>query len=821
MDPSNSSTRDDVGERMSINIAEPDLFTPYFAGNLAAAGAAKNPLSPGFGSSWGLFGDMIDFDSPPMPDPTKAGASLGLLSDSDPDAFRVFEQAATRANENCFNSRVDSMDSGIHCHYTGSGGAEAVNSSRQVSSYSFNHGRNDFHRSRKQEQRSINLKLSQGASCSTLRGAIGDEDEIQSASGANKDGEELESDSTVPRVGKVFNSEKEVYDFYSNFAKIKGFNVRRGKAEYSGSDKSVIKAKCFLCSCQGHKSKQQIDKQPRYTKQNTRTGCDAMIKCVVHDGTWKISKVVLEHNHDLKGSFDGVQGRGEGLNATASLSMGKSADEISKVNYSDVSQGTRKSCPMPESDGTQELIDYFKNMQIEDPFFFYTVQVEAAQGMVNFFWRDSRSKVDYMHFGDVLVLDTMTRINKLDDLCAVFWGRNHHRQDIIFGWAAMVNQTVGSVTWLLQSFLEAMSWQKPRTIITDVSEEIANALTDILPETRHCLRARSILNSFDKYLSPLIDQVDQPGLRDLFSECVFHVQSQEEFESKWKSLIGKSKLHEETWFASLHRMREKWSHAFTKNAFTAGLLSIENNENAHAIFGNLFCKTMTLYQIALRCGEAAKYIRVEELKEDRCCEKAMENFLKSKSPMEKEAERLYTRPIFRMFQQEFINSLSLAIEESGATATLSKFKLTEAGSAKIDTVEFDPANLTVACSCGKFESDGILCFHALKVLNSKNIFKIPSRYLLTRWTKSAKDNLPVDVPNKGIAHYGNPVKSFYSEFMQKASQVAHKCETKKRRNIALTSLSSAWENIAKAPRTEEFAIPVEDSDGNDAMGQTI
>lgn len=745
-------------------------------------------------------------------------AWLGLVSI--PDQHRVVVKAATPANENCSNNQVDSMVSGIHCHNTRSGGAEAVNSSRQVSSPSFYHGKDDFDRSRKQEHSSINLKLSRGASCSTLRGATGDEDEIQSASGANKDGEELESDSKVPRAGKVFNSEKEVYDFYSNFAKTRGFNVRRGKAEYLGSDKSVLRAKSFLCTCQGLKSVQQINKQTRYKKQSTRTGCGAMIRCAVNDGMWKISKVVLEHNHDLKGSFDGVQGRGEGLNATASLSMGNSADEISNVNHSDVSQGTWKSCPMPESDGTQDLIDYFKNMQIEDPFFFYTVQVEAAQGMVNFFWRDSRSKVDYMHFRDVLVLDTRTRINKFDKICAVFWGLNHHRQCIIFGCAVLVNQTVDSFNWLLRSFLKAMSWQKPRTIITDVSEEIAHALTVVLPETRHCLPAWSILNSFNKYPSPSIDQGDRPGLDDLFSECVIHVQSQEEFESKWNSFIEKSRLHDDTWFASLYRMRGKWSHAFTKNVFTAGLLSNKNNENARVIFGNLSSETKTLYQIALRCGETAEHLRMKELKEDWCCEKAMEN-LKSRSPVEKEAERLYTQPIFKMFQGELINSLSLAIQESGATATPCKFKLIEEGSPKIDTVDFDPSNLTLACSCKKFESVGILCFHALKVLNSKNIFKIPSRYLLKRWTKSAKDSLPVDVSNIAIAHDGNLVNSFYTEFMQKALHVAHICATKKRKIMALKSIYLTLEYIAKAPRTEEVTVAVEESDGNNDIGQAI
>lgn len=92
---------------------------------------------------------------------------------------------------------------------------------------------------------------------------------------------------------------------------------------------------------------------------------------------------------------------------------------------------------------------------------------------------------------------------------------------------------------------------------------------------------------------------------------------------------------------------------------------------------------------------------------------------------------------------------------------------------------------------------------------------------MKRWTKSAKDSLPVDVSNIGIAHNGNLVNSFYIEFMQKALHVAHICATIKRKRMALKSIDWTLENIAKAPRTEEITVAVEESDGNNDMGQAI
>ena len=42
------------------------------------------------------------------------------------------------------------------------------------------------------------------------------------------------------------------------------------------------------------------------------------------------------------------------------------------------------------------------------------------------------------------------------------------------------------------------------------------------------------------------------------------------------------------------------------------------------------------------------------------------------------------------------------------------------------------------CSCKKFEFAGILCSHALKILDINNIRSVPEEYILKRWTIDAK-----------------------------------------------------------------------------------
>ncbi|CAN0920091.1 Protein FAR-RED IMPAIRED RESPONSE 1, partial [Linum grandiflorum] len=45
----------------------------------------------------------------------------------------------------------------------------------------------------------------------------------------------------------------------------------------------------------------------------------------------------------------------------------------------------------------------------------------------------------------------------------------------------------------------------------------------------------------------------------------------------------------------------------------------------------------------------------------------------------------------------------------------------------------------VDCCCKKFDFVGILCAHALQVLDKKNIKQVPEQSISKRWTKDAKD----------------------------------------------------------------------------------
>jgi hypothetical protein len=353
------------------------------------------------------------------------------------------------------------------------------------------------------------------------------------------------------------------------------------------------------------------------------------------------------------------------------------------MNYSKHLRDKQMNSLQPED--ALGLIDYLKQLQVEDPSLFYTLHDDESH-MTNFFWRDSRSKIDYDYFGDVLILDATFRMDRYNMICAPFLVVNHHQQPVLFGCAFLLDETMETYTWLLGTFMGAMGRRQPKTILTTECEAILTAVKATLPKIEHRLFKPHVCQNAKQLLSMYYGQLG--------------------FESLFHSIQGSEKF---------------------------------SNAN---VFQNRKSEAMTLPEYVQKYEKAAEQQRREELDEDFRCN-ASEPMLILDSPMEKQAANIYTRTMFKIFRNELIRSMSVPLRRITKSGTNSTFKVTEGENIE-NIVEFNRLDLTVTCSCRMFESIGILCVHALKVLNTKNIFQIPSQYVLKRWTKYAKDGVVED-----------------------------------------------------------------------------
>ncbi|KAM6547826.1 hypothetical protein CsatB_019502 [Cannabis sativa] len=579
---------------------------------------------------------------------------------------------------------------------------------------------------------------------SLIQSLASENDRHEISSSENYSEDEIQSDLPenekikLPEIGMEFFYEEEAYNFYKKYAEEIGFSVRKGKVVRLTN--RAIRKRNFLCSREGFKSRKiSFDKTTKYERKETRTGCEACIQLTVEDGKWVISNVVLEHNHELERprQSHAIEVPPSSVKTTINDNYGYLGKENGTVQY------LKRQFPYDSfnytldrtSNDVQKLMNLFSYLQVKDPSFFYAIQVDNQNRSTNFFWRDCRSRMDYNYFGDVIVLDTTCRIDNM--VYALFWGLNHHQQCVIFGCAILLEETLDSFVWLLESFKLSMDMYQPRTFYSmEECEAMSTAIDMVFPKSEHRLSVNSIKINARKHLPTYFEQ---PGFEVLFNKCIFDCTTNIEFEMHWNSLLEQYNLRENQWLTSLNKLWKRWSHLFCKKTFSAGieLMFDSNVTNMDFFFLNSSSKVVTLPDFVMQYVKDSKRRRLKELHEDLRCHEIVNS--RSRKGMEKHAEELYTCTMFEKFQEELLDSLSLAIEEVTNSANISTFRLTEEGHKKEDIVTFDCLSSSVTCSCGKFESIGILCSHSIKVLNAKNIFQIPSQYVMKRWTKSAKE----------------------------------------------------------------------------------
>ncbi|RVW86593.1 Protein FAR1-related sequence 5 [Vitis vinifera] len=171
-----------------------------------------------------------------------------------------------------------------------------------------------------------------------------------------------------------------------------------------------------------------------------------------------------------------------------------------------------------------------------DPSFYYKYNVDEDNRLANLFWADSTSKLDYSCFGDVLAFDTTYRTNAYKKPLVILVGINHHHQTIVFGCALLVDESVSTYTWVLETFLDAMNNKKPLSVITDGDKAMRKAIKRIFPDSCHRLCAWHIQrNAFTN--------VHVKDFTNHFSKCMFMEGTVEEFECAWNDMLEMFNLH--------------------------------------------------------------------------------------------------------------------------------------------------------------------------------------------------------------------------------------------------------------------------------------
>ncbi|XP_062085665.1 protein FAR1-RELATED SEQUENCE 5-like [Humulus lupulus] len=560
----------------------------------------------------------------------------------------------------------------------------------------------------------------------------------------------------IPNVSMEFETEEQAYNFYNVYAYKVGFSIRRSKGHKDNKD-GKVKDRTFCCSCEGFRKKDKRYDNVKCHRAETRFDCLARMKIKFHQfGNYQVVEFYAEHTHMTSSPSKSHLHRSQRRITPAQ------ASEIELAEISGIAPKASMELMIRRAGGhanlgfllddcrnyirtkrtiqmrvgyTGGVLEYLQQMKSKDPSFFYALQVDKDDLLTNIFWADARMMASYHNFGDVVCFDTTYRKNHDCRPFSMFVGVNHNKQTTIFGVALLYDETTATFMWLFDTFVAAMSGKKPKTILTDQDAAMAKALRSQWPETYHHLCIWHMYQNAAKHLSSVFERFREFATD--FRNCIYEYDEECEFIEAWGNMLGKYNLENNDWLAKQFELKEKWALVYGRETFCANMTTTQRSESINNVLKKFVSYQHTLLRFFKHFERLIDDRRYEELKAD--FRVSQRNLAPSLSiEILNHETYVYTPPVLRMFEVAFSKAYNYAMGLCNELGAVAEYKLTPNGKYFHHTVKYDSSINVAICSCKKFEFARILCSHILKVFSFRNVVKIPSQYILKRWTKHAK-----------------------------------------------------------------------------------
>ncbi|OAY73941.1 Protein FAR1-RELATED SEQUENCE 5, partial [Ananas comosus] len=215
----------------------------------------------------------------------------------------------------------------------------------------------------------------------------------------------------------------------------------------------------------------------------------------------------------------------------------------------------------------------------------------------------------------------------------------------------------------------------------------------------------------------------------------------DEFENAWATMIDKYQLHENNHLRLLWNIRYQWIPVYFRDTFFANMSISQRSESMNAVAKIWLDSHTSMFKFVTQFEKMSNNQYEREDMEDFMTNDG-EPSLWSDDPIEKNARSIYTRTIFSEFKVQLRATTGYKLVELEKDKLYKISSISQPSTSKqrmcTYTVTVVRSDNIVSCTCKSFEFYGLLCAHALKVMHHIEVYSIPSRYILKRWTKNAK-----------------------------------------------------------------------------------
>lgn len=619
----------------------------------------------------------------------------------------------------------------------------------------------------------------------------GDDSDEGSAAPESMKADKTPSDIITPYVGMVFKSDDEAFEHYGNFARKHGFSMRKARSRIS--PQLGVYKRDFVCYRSGFAPvKRKANGEHHRDRKSVRCGCDAKMylsKDVV-DGVsqWTVLQFSNVHNHELleddqvrllpayRKIHEADQERILLLSKAGfpvhrivkmlELEKGIQGGHLSFLerdvrnfvqNRKKVIQENEALLNEKRENDVLELLEVCKATKEADDDFVYDFTMDENEKVENIAWSYGDSVNKNVVSGDVIYFDTSYRSITYGLLLGVWFGIDSCGRTIFFGCVLLQDETPQSFSWALQTFLQFMKGRCPQTILSDLDPGLRDAIKSEFSGTKHVVPMWNILNKVSSWFClPLGPRYAE--FKSTFN-ALFHIEKTEEFELKWSQMVSVFGLGSDKHIDLLYSVRPYWAPSYVRGFFLARMSTIAYSKSINAFMKEIVTEHTCLRSFFEQVGIFANF-------HPQSHEETQYTNLKTGIPIEEHARSILTPYAFNALQQELVLTMQYATSELyNGSYIIRHFK-------KLDGerhVLWLPEKEQILCSCKEFESSGILCRHALRILVTKNYFQLPDKYYLSRWHRERSLNVEDEhnnqsfIAEKWFQEYQSQAENLFSE----------------------------------------------------------
>jgi hypothetical protein len=548
-------------------------------------------------------------------------------------------------------------------------------------------------------------------------------------------------------------------EWYKKYSLLMGFGVRREDTRTNRNGEVIMRK--WVCSREGFKRKSNEEPgSQRQERSIIRCGCGAFLRVKLdnHSKTWVVTNLKLAHNHDTTDAHQTFF-----IPAHRSLSEGEKA-QVQSLCQTGIKQtqiyeqlahqaGGYNRLPCTKKDlynysyanrqrkigdgDAESAFRYLQGIHSKEPDFYFAMETDEDDRLQSLFWSDSTARLDYACFGDVLAFDSTYKTNRYNLPFVLLVGVNHHHQTIIFGSALLSGETEEAYTWLLQSFHEGMNNKSPVSVVTDGDKAMRNAIRKVFPNANHRLCSWHLARNATSHFT-------NKAIIRAFTKCMHTIQTREQFEENWNSMIEKFDLKGNEWLRKMYTSRAMWAEAYLRGQFWAELRSTQRCEGMNASMKRSLQDKLPLVEFMQQYHKKLDGMRHAEANQEYITHHTSPPPANTPLPdIERHAQTIYTRNSFDKIVSRMKEEANLF--QTGVTWSSEHphriYTLETTHNPKLSwDVTFDPNNVAMGCTCLEFETVGLPCEHTFHIMKVERLREIPQNLISLRWSRIAKSN---------------------------------------------------------------------------------